>query len=146
MKRKVHHTCIAVTDLKALDWSWRKNHSTTTTYITKFYVGDRVTGQSCYWLLVLGILLGVRGKFPETSSGNLPRTPCTIPKTKNQYSFHGERLKSTPVFFHLTGRINGHEDKQRARCTKSRVKMRIKEKFFFYLHRILSSNHLETSF
>jgi hypothetical protein len=31
---------------------------------------------------------------PETSSINLPYTPCKIPKTKNQYSFHGESLKS----------------------------------------------------
>ena len=31
---------------------------------------------------------------PETSSENSPRTPCKIPKTKNQYSFHGESLKS----------------------------------------------------
>ena len=75
-----------------------------------------------YWFLVFGILHSVRGKFPdgvsgaavgpiffyanswpvkmrltaapETSSGNLPRTPCKIPKTKNQHSFHGESLKS----------------------------------------------------
>ena len=31
---------------------------------------------------------------PKTLSGNLPRTPYKIPKTKNQYSFHGESLKS----------------------------------------------------
>jgi hypothetical protein len=31
---------------------------------------------------------------PETSSRNLPYTPCKIPKTKNQYSFHGGSLKS----------------------------------------------------
>ena len=31
---------------------------------------------------------------PETSSGNSPRTPCKIPKTKNQYSFHGGSPKS----------------------------------------------------
>jgi hypothetical protein len=31
---------------------------------------------------------------PETSSRNLPYTPCKIPKTKNQYSFHSESLKS----------------------------------------------------
>ena len=30
---------------------------------------------------------------PETSSENSPRTPCKNPKTKNQYSFHGESLK-----------------------------------------------------
>ena len=31
---------------------------------------------------------------PETSSANLPYTPCQNSKTKNQYSFHGESLKS----------------------------------------------------
>ena len=31
---------------------------------------------------------------PETSSENLPSKPCKNPKTKNQYSFHGESLKS----------------------------------------------------
>ena len=31
---------------------------------------------------------------PETSSGNSTRTPCKNPKTKNQYSFHRESLKS----------------------------------------------------
>ena len=56
------------------------------------------------WFLVLEILHGVRGKFPddvsgttaspETPSENLPRTPWKIPKTKYQYSFHGESLKS----------------------------------------------------
>jgi hypothetical protein len=30
----------------------------------------------------------------ETSLGNSPRTPCRDPKTKNQYLFHGESLKS----------------------------------------------------
>jgi hypothetical protein len=49
-----------------------------------------------YRYLVLGIFHGVRGKFPdgvsgdavvsEMSSGNLPRTPCKISKTKNQDS------------------------------------------------------------
>ena len=34
---------------------------------------------------------------PETSSRNLPYTPCKIPKTKNRYSFHGESLKSRKV-------------------------------------------------
>jgi hypothetical protein len=29
----------------------------------------------------------------ETSSVNSPRTPYKIPKTKNQYYFHGENLK-----------------------------------------------------
>jgi hypothetical protein len=37
---------------------------------------------------------GLSGAAAETSSGNSPRTPCKIPKTKNQYSFHGESLKS----------------------------------------------------
>ena len=59
------------------------------------------------WFLVLGILHCVQGKLlddvsgaavgPETSSSNLPCTPCKIPKTKNQYSFHGESLKSRYV-------------------------------------------------
>ena len=31
---------------------------------------------------------------PETPSVNLPYTPCKNTKTKNQYSFHGESLKS----------------------------------------------------
>jgi hypothetical protein len=31
---------------------------------------------------------------PETSSENLPRTPCKTSETENQYSFHGESLKS----------------------------------------------------
>jgi hypothetical protein len=31
---------------------------------------------------------------PETSSGNLSCTTCKISKTKNQYSLHGESLKS----------------------------------------------------
>jgi hypothetical protein len=75
--------------------------------------------------LVLGILHGVKDKFPddvsgavvgtifnghkleskkplkmestaapETSSGNIPYTPYKNPKTKNQYSFPGECLKS----------------------------------------------------
>jgi hypothetical protein len=30
---------------------------------------------------------------PETSSANSPRIPCKNPKTKHQYSFHGESLK-----------------------------------------------------
>ena len=30
----------------------------------------------------------------ETSSENSRRTPCKIPKTENQYLFHGESLKS----------------------------------------------------
>jgi hypothetical protein len=40
---------------------------------------------------------------PETSSGNSPRTPCKICKTKNQYLFHSETLKSryvTQTTFH----------------------------------------------
>ena len=55
-------------------------------------------------VFVLGILRGLRGKFPddvsgaavgsETLSGSLPRTPCKIPKIKNHYLFHGENLKS----------------------------------------------------
>jgi hypothetical protein len=50
-----------------------------------------------YWFLVLWILHSVRGEFPddvsgpaaasETSSGNLPRTPCKISKTKNRCFF-----------------------------------------------------------
>ena len=50
-----------------------------------------------YWFLVLGFLHGVRGEFtddvsgaavgPETSLGNLPRTPYKNPKTKNQKYF-----------------------------------------------------------
>jgi hypothetical protein len=31
---------------------------------------------------------------PETSSENSRRTPCKIPKTENQYLFHGKSLKS----------------------------------------------------
>jgi hypothetical protein len=38
---------------------------------------------------------------PETSSGNLPRTPCKISETRNQYSFHGESLKSRLMQFVL---------------------------------------------
>jgi hypothetical protein len=61
--------------------------------------------------LVLGILHGVPGEFPdnvsgptvapETSSGNSPCTLCKISKTKNQYSFHGESLKSRNVLAHV---------------------------------------------
>jgi hypothetical protein len=56
------------------------------------------------WFLVLEFLHSVRSEFlddvsgpttvPETSSGNSPRTPCKNRKTKNQYSFHGESLKT----------------------------------------------------
>jgi hypothetical protein len=58
-----------------------------------------------YWVLVFRFLHGVRDKFsddvsgltaaPETPSENSPRTPYKNPKTKNQYSFHGESLKSS---------------------------------------------------
>jgi hypothetical protein len=50
-----------------------------------------------------GDIARMQGKFPDvsgtavgpkTSWGNLPCTPLKIPKTKNQYSFHGESLKS----------------------------------------------------
>ena len=51
-----------------------------------------------YWFCVLGILHGVRGEFTDDVSGaavgNSPRTPCKVPKTKNQYSFRGKSLKS----------------------------------------------------
>ena len=43
---------------------------------------------------------------PETSSGNLSCTPCRIPKAKNQYSFHGESLKSKfRLVFHKVSSI-----------------------------------------
>jgi hypothetical protein len=38
---------------------------------------------------------------PETSSGNSPCTPCKKQTTKNQYSFHGESLKSRYIYFIL---------------------------------------------
>ena len=41
------------------------------------------------WPLKMGLTAA-----PKTSSRNLPYIPCKIPKTKNQYSFHGESLKS----------------------------------------------------
>jgi hypothetical protein len=54
---------------------------------------------------VLGILHGVWGEFPddvsgaavgpETSSGNLYRTPCKIPKTKNERYFSSEFLRAS---------------------------------------------------
>jgi hypothetical protein len=36
------------------------------------------------------------------TSRNLPYTPCIIPKTENQYSFHGESLKSR-LFIYIRG-------------------------------------------
>jgi hypothetical protein len=60
------------------------------------------------WFLVLVVLHGVRGKFPddvleaavdlETSSGNLPRTPCKIPKTKNQYAVSFFRTDESDIY------------------------------------------------
>ena len=56
----------------------------------------RLSSCNEYWFLVLGILHGVQGKFPDvlvptaapqTSAGNLPCTPCRIPKTKNLRKF-----------------------------------------------------------
>jgi hypothetical protein len=66
--------------------------------INYFYVDFKLSPWNEYWFLVLGFLHGVRGEFtddvsvaavgPETSLGNLPRTPCRIPKAESQKYFH----------------------------------------------------------
>jgi hypothetical protein len=58
------------------------------------YLHFKLSPWNEYWVLVLGILYGMRVEFsddvsgstaaPETSSENSPRTPCKAPKTKNQ--------------------------------------------------------------
>jgi hypothetical protein len=44
---------------------------------------------------------------PETSSGNSPRTLCKNPKTKNQYAFYGESLKSSLELVFQTDLLTG---------------------------------------
>jgi hypothetical protein len=70
-------------------------------------VASRRTLWMTQWTLRLTLCLLVFGFreslwVPETSSGNLPRTPCKIPKTKNQYSFDGESSKSRTLCLFTT--------------------------------------------
>jgi hypothetical protein len=95
------------------------SHPSTTTFkvcltrkviqMLSVYNVDRLHTCTNNWFFVLGFLHGVRDKFsndvsgpvkmgqtvaPKTSSENSPHTPCKNPKTKNQYSFQSESLKS----------------------------------------------------
>jgi hypothetical protein len=48
------------------------------------------------------------------TSGSLPRTGCKNPNTKNQYSFHGESLKSRKKKDSYIFRIEKKEKKKKA--------------------------------
>jgi hypothetical protein len=83
----------AIRRLQSYALDWRQELPVTS--IISFDL--RLSPWNKYWFLVLVILHGVRGNIPEdvsvptatpkTSSGNLPRTPYKIPKTRNQYNY-----------------------------------------------------------
>ena len=110
------------------------------------------------WFLVFGFSHGVRGEFPddvsgatvgpETSSENSPCTPCKKHKTKNQYSLHGDSLKSRYIYFtllisHIGCATQSWERKtNRHSPTLLRVSAYLSSKFTVDRHRDIASREI----